>query len=179
VNLGQSARRRKPCACGWLHGKETTFIGLDAVRQIRCRTTRNEDTRCYFCKNNCLRTFIDVGVSGATSQAAVAAPVVEDRAATPEEIAAVVNNLPSLEQIESNLPAATHGSSCSTGHAHDHGGGGCGCESSSNASFRAKAEPLVQILAAPGAKKPVEAPKLRANSSRARRKFPCAWASNV
>jgi hypothetical protein len=27
---------------------------------IRYRTTRNEDTRCYFCKNNCLRTFIDV-----------------------------------------------------------------------------------------------------------------------
>ena len=31
---------------------------------IRYRTTRNEDTRCYFCKNNCLRTFIDVDVTG-------------------------------------------------------------------------------------------------------------------
>jgi predicted CoA-substrate-specific enzyme activase len=48
----------------WLHGKQTTFIGLEAVRQIRYRTTRNEDTRCYFCKNNCLRTFIDVDVTG-------------------------------------------------------------------------------------------------------------------
>ena len=37
-----------------------TFIGLDAVRAIAYRTTRNEETRCYFCKNNCLRTFIDV-----------------------------------------------------------------------------------------------------------------------
>ncbi len=146
-------------ANGKEHGKETTFIGLDAVRQIRYRTTRNEDTRCYFCKNNCLRTFIDVNVSTATSQAAVAAPAVEDRAATPEEVAALVTNLPSLEQIESNLQAAAHGSSCSTGHAHDLGSGGCGCGSSSNASFRAKAEPLIQILAAPGAKKPVEAPK--------------------
>src|SRR5580704_2249504 len=44
----------------WLRGKETTFIGLEAVRQIRYRTTRHEDTRCYFCKNNCLRTFIDI-----------------------------------------------------------------------------------------------------------------------
>jgi predicted CoA-substrate-specific enzyme activase len=148
----------------WLHGKETTFIGLEAVRQIRYRTTRNEDTRCYFCKNNCLRTFIDVDVSGTATQTAVAAPVPEDRAATPEEIAAVTRNLPSpdlpsLEQIEANLPAVSHGSSCSTGHAHDDGGGGCGCGTSSNASFRSKAEPLVQILAAPGAKKPVEAPK--------------------
>ncbi len=42
------------------NGRRTSFIGLDAVRNITYRTTRNEDTRCYFCKNNCLRTFIDV-----------------------------------------------------------------------------------------------------------------------
>jgi predicted CoA-substrate-specific enzyme activase len=44
----------------WRNGTQTTFIGLDAVRKIEYRTTRNEATRCYFCKNNCLRTFIDV-----------------------------------------------------------------------------------------------------------------------
>jgi activator of 2-hydroxyglutaryl-CoA dehydratase/predicted nucleotide-binding protein (sugar kinase/HSP70/actin superfamily) len=44
------------------NGHRTTFIGLDAVQKIGYRTTRNEDTRCYFCKNNCLRTFIDVNV---------------------------------------------------------------------------------------------------------------------
>ena len=49
----------------WKNGRQTTFIGLDAVRNIRYRTTRNENTRCYFCKNNCLRTFIDVDTSGA------------------------------------------------------------------------------------------------------------------
>ena len=142
----------------WLHGKETTFIGLDAVRSIRYRTTRNEDTRCYFCKNNCLRTFIDVDVSGTTTQPAQVAAVANNCAATPEEGTAVVTNLPSLEQIQASLPAAG-GSTCSTSHGHDHDAGGCGCSTSSNTSFRAKAEPLVQILAAPGAKKPVEAPK--------------------
>jgi predicted CoA-substrate-specific enzyme activase len=44
----------------WRNGQQTTFVGLDAVRKIEYRTTRNEATRCYFCKNNCLRTFIDV-----------------------------------------------------------------------------------------------------------------------
>jgi predicted CoA-substrate-specific enzyme activase len=39
---------------------ETTFIGLDAVQRIQFRTTHEEATRCYFCKNKCLRTFIDV-----------------------------------------------------------------------------------------------------------------------
>ena len=43
----------------WRNGKRTEFIGLDAVRNINYRTTRNEDTRCHFCKNECLRTFID------------------------------------------------------------------------------------------------------------------------
>jgi len=44
----------------WRNGQQTTFVGLDAVRKIEYRTTRNEATRCYFCKNNCLRTFIDI-----------------------------------------------------------------------------------------------------------------------
>jgi predicted CoA-substrate-specific enzyme activase len=41
-------------------GRKTTFIGLEAVQRIQYKTTRNEATRCYFCKNKCLRTFIDV-----------------------------------------------------------------------------------------------------------------------
>ena len=48
----------------FLNGKRTTFIGLEGVRSISYRSTRNEDTRCYFCKNNCLRTFIDVKTAG-------------------------------------------------------------------------------------------------------------------
>jgi activator of 2-hydroxyglutaryl-CoA dehydratase/predicted nucleotide-binding protein (sugar kinase/HSP70/actin superfamily) len=48
----------------FMNGKRTTFIGLEGVRSISYRSTRNEDTRCYFCKNNCLRTFIDVKTAG-------------------------------------------------------------------------------------------------------------------
>ena len=48
----------------FVNGKRTTFIGLEGVRTISYRSTRNEDTRCYFCKNNCLRTFIDVKTVG-------------------------------------------------------------------------------------------------------------------
>jgi predicted CoA-substrate-specific enzyme activase len=44
----------------WRNGLQTTFVGLDAVRKIKYRTTRNEETRCHFCKNDCLRTFIDI-----------------------------------------------------------------------------------------------------------------------
>jgi predicted CoA-substrate-specific enzyme activase len=137
----------------WTNGRKTSFIGLEAVRNIRYRTTRNEDTRCYFCKNNCLRTFIDVDVTGAEKHDHTHA-VAEDRAATPAEIAAaeVVTNLPSLEQIQANLPPAehSHGSSCSTGG---------GCSTSTPNPFKAKAEPLVQIQISPGSSKVIELPK--------------------
>jgi predicted nucleotide-binding protein (sugar kinase/HSP70/actin superfamily) len=54
IGAGQEALRL------WQNGMRTTFIGLDAVRNIQYRTTRNEATRCNFCKNTCLRTFIDI-----------------------------------------------------------------------------------------------------------------------
>ena len=41
-------------------GRETTFIGLEAAEHVRFVSKRDESTRCHFCKNKCLRTFIDV-----------------------------------------------------------------------------------------------------------------------
>lgn len=49
-------------------GTRTTFIGLERVAAIRFTTSRNEDTRCYFCKNKCLRTFIDVETTNLPAQ---------------------------------------------------------------------------------------------------------------
>jgi hypothetical protein len=54
------------------NGHRTQFIGLRAVQKISYRTTRNEATRCNFCKNNCLRTFIDVKMT--PEQVALQAP---------------------------------------------------------------------------------------------------------
>ncbi|MBM3810990.1 MAG: CoA activase [Acidimicrobiia bacterium] len=47
----------------WDNGRKSSFIGLPAVQEIQYTTTRSEATRCYFCKNKCLRTFIDVKTS--------------------------------------------------------------------------------------------------------------------
>jgi activator of 2-hydroxyglutaryl-CoA dehydratase/predicted nucleotide-binding protein (sugar kinase/HSP70/actin superfamily) len=44
-------------------GTATGFIGMDAVSRIRYTTTCNEETRCRFCKNACLRTFLDVQIA--------------------------------------------------------------------------------------------------------------------
>jgi activator of 2-hydroxyglutaryl-CoA dehydratase/predicted nucleotide-binding protein (sugar kinase/HSP70/actin superfamily) len=51
----------------WREGRETTFIGMDAAERVSFRTTCDETTRCHYCKNECLRTFIDVwSASGAS-----------------------------------------------------------------------------------------------------------------
>ncbi|MBZ5564880.1 MAG: acyl-CoA dehydratase activase-related protein, partial [Acidobacteriia bacterium] len=44
-------------------GHRTSFIGFEAVEKITYITHRNENTRCYFCKNKCMRTFIDVQIA--------------------------------------------------------------------------------------------------------------------
>jgi predicted CoA-substrate-specific enzyme activase len=43
-------------------GHRTEFVGIERVQEITYTSHRSEDTRCYFCKNRCLRTFIDVNV---------------------------------------------------------------------------------------------------------------------
>ncbi|MBK8239977.1 MAG: CoA activase [Deltaproteobacteria bacterium] len=50
-------------------GKQTEWIGLEKVPTIGYTQKRDESTRCYFCKNKCLRTFIDVDLEIATSEA--------------------------------------------------------------------------------------------------------------
>jgi predicted CoA-substrate-specific enzyme activase len=41
----------------------SAFIGLDETAATTYRTTTDERTRCHFCKNECLRTFIDIQVA--------------------------------------------------------------------------------------------------------------------
>ncbi len=119
------------------NGRVTTFVGLEAVANIRYKTTRNEDTRCYFCKNNCLRTFIDVDVNGAkvTVEQTAHADGTHKHAAT----SVSKPELPSLATIEANLD---EGASCST----------------STPNLRAKIEPLILIKSAKTGS-PIEMPK--------------------
>ena len=39
--------------------RDSTFIGLAAAETLEFTATRDESTRCSFCKNKCLRTYID------------------------------------------------------------------------------------------------------------------------
>jgi activator of 2-hydroxyglutaryl-CoA dehydratase/predicted nucleotide-binding protein (sugar kinase/HSP70/actin superfamily) len=49
----------------WREGRKTTFVGLEAAEHVEYRAHSGEDTRCRYCRNECLRTFIDVWSGGA------------------------------------------------------------------------------------------------------------------
>ena len=69
--IGAALEARRLCE----QGRSTTFVGLDAVRRITFTTTRSEATRCYFCTNQCLRTFIDVKYGDTPSEGRPASKV--------------------------------------------------------------------------------------------------------
>ena len=52
----------------WREGRQTTFIGLAAAEAVRFLARSSEETRCHFCKNECLRTFIDIWTPAAEIQ---------------------------------------------------------------------------------------------------------------
>jgi predicted CoA-substrate-specific enzyme activase len=81
----------------WQQGRKTTFIGLDAVRKIQYRTTVGEETRCRFCKNHCLRTFIDIGSGNGDGQRRLIVATCEK--GTVEDVGA-------MKEIQAELDAA-------------------------------------------------------------------------
>ncbi len=54
-------------------GRRSRFIGIERARRLQHHTIRDERTRCRFCSNLCLRTFIDVA-TGDSAAAAESAP---------------------------------------------------------------------------------------------------------
>lgn len=56
----------------WLAGKSTAFPGLEAMEAIQFQTVTGESTRCHFCKNACLRTFIDYSIDSTPGRFIVA-----------------------------------------------------------------------------------------------------------
>ncbi len=93
----------------WQNGRRTNFIGMDAVRSIAYRTTRDETTRCRFCKNNCLRTFVDVQTGRPAEQIAASVPALvplqpgEQRMILASCEKGVVEDLDSMREIKAGL----------------------------------------------------------------------------
>ncbi len=81
----------------WQQGRKSTFIGLDAVRNIQYKTTVGEETRCRFCKNHCLRTFIDIGSDNGNGRRRLIVATCEKGA---------VEDVGAMKEIQAELDAA-------------------------------------------------------------------------
>ncbi len=93
-------------------GRKTSFIGLDAVRRIQYRTTVGEDTRCHFCKNHCIRTFLDIYTGDGhapefqTGESKVPLRPGERRLIVATCEKGTVEDLEAMKEIQSHLDAA-------------------------------------------------------------------------
>jgi activator of 2-hydroxyglutaryl-CoA dehydratase/predicted nucleotide-binding protein (sugar kinase/HSP70/actin superfamily) len=84
------------------HG--TSFIGLDAVARITYRTTRGEETRCRYCTNECVRTFIDVSTRDGTERRVVVATCEKGEAQDVGSLRLVKAGLDRILEDNPNLP---------------------------------------------------------------------------
>jgi predicted CoA-substrate-specific enzyme activase len=64
----------------------SSFIGLDETAATTYTTTTDERTRCFFCKNRCLRTFIDVRVTRRSAVGADPGDVDAERRGTDRKV---------------------------------------------------------------------------------------------
>lgn len=80
------------------NGMRTNFIGLEKVAKITFKTTRNENTRCYFCKNKCLRTFIDVATDEKAKEFVQDpdAPIPQEKIVNPDSKVAMADGIQRL-----------------------------------------------------------------------------------
>jgi predicted CoA-substrate-specific enzyme activase len=113
IGCAVEARRRH------LAGSPATgFIGFERARAIAYRTTRSEATRCHFCKNKCLRTFIDVHTGATRTASAPLLPLAELKQASKVPLAGgeqrliiatcekgTVEDVDEMRQIKSGLDA--------------------------------------------------------------------------
>jgi predicted CoA-substrate-specific enzyme activase len=86
----------------WREGRETTFPGFEAVRSIKFQTTTGESTRCSYCSNRCLRTFIDYEARGESSRLIVAS-CERGAAETKEAARAAAERVRLIQQDNPNL----------------------------------------------------------------------------
>ncbi len=71
-----------------MDGHESSFIGFDRVAQLSFSATRDESTRCVFCKNKCLRTFVDIETTPGQSNRFIAATCERGMVESIEEVRA-------------------------------------------------------------------------------------------
>jgi predicted CoA-substrate-specific enzyme activase len=92
-------------ATRWRHsngGRQSSFIGLDAVQGITYSSETSEATRCHFCTNNCLRTFVDFHAAGQDSRI-IAASCEKGQVEDAQAVRAIIHQIEETRKNNPNL----------------------------------------------------------------------------
>jgi predicted nucleotide-binding protein (sugar kinase/HSP70/actin superfamily) len=81
--------------------RRTTFVGLDLAERTTFSARSSEQTRCHYCTNECLRTFIDVHVEGAADRQLVVASCEKG---TAEDLGAVRQIAKEMSAVKARTP---------------------------------------------------------------------------
>ncbi len=84
------------------NGRQTRFPGLADIRKLRFETTTGEETRCSYCANRCLRTFIDYETEGQRERVIVAS-CEKGSSQNPAELRQVVRRIRAVKDANPNL----------------------------------------------------------------------------
>jgi predicted CoA-substrate-specific enzyme activase len=84
-----------------LHLSESKFVGFDTLPKIRYSVDKSEKTRCSYCKNRCMRTFISVE-AGQQSSRYIIANCEKGQAQSRDALAQTI------KKIEKNSSGAPH-----------------------------------------------------------------------
>ncbi len=81
---------------------KSSFIGLDALENLEFSIKRDETTRCHFCPNRCLRTFIYVKAGNVTKKYIIA-PCEKGSAADISKVKEIVKRINESKKKNPNL----------------------------------------------------------------------------
>lgn len=104
IGAGLEARRV-------VNGSGSSFVGFESAENLTFTSTRDESTRCFFCKNQCLRTFIDAQTPSGETRRFISATCekgsvvdVDDMRGIKARIESVKSANPSFVEIASKEP---------------------------------------------------------------------------
>ncbi len=87
-----------------MKGKEkSNFIGLDRLKSLKFKVKSDESTRCSYCTNRCLRTFIEVNTTDGRRKLYIIAPCEKGMAQSREEMLKVAKRLKEIKEKNPNM----------------------------------------------------------------------------
>jgi predicted CoA-substrate-specific enzyme activase len=85
--------------------KSSTFIDLDQLESLRYGITRNESTRCSYCANRCIRSFIEVETGDGQSHRVIMASCERGEAASADVARRAAVSLRKTRDANPSIPA--------------------------------------------------------------------------